>query len=133
MTSIERTAYPAVHEADLRPARVLHVFFAPTAEEIGWAQERTAGQESLFALVLALKMLSEDGPVLPAGGDPGGRDRTRAALPGAGIRRRCLIMVLRGRPSGIGGQVRVRQGVTYDRRGGPGAGGPGKQSGPRRW
>lgn len=34
---------------------MLHVFFTPTAEEIGWAQERTAGQESLFALVLALK------------------------------------------------------------------------------
>jgi hypothetical protein len=53
MTSIERTAYPQFTR--LTSARVLHVFFTPTAEEIGWAQERTAGQESLFALVLALK------------------------------------------------------------------------------
>jgi hypothetical protein len=53
MTSIERTAYPQFRR--LTSARVLHVFFTPTAEEIGWAKERTAGQESLFALVLALK------------------------------------------------------------------------------
>jgi TnpA family transposase len=49
MTSIERTAYPQFRR--LTSARVLHVFFTPAAEEIGWAKERTAGQESLFALV----------------------------------------------------------------------------------
>ena len=53
MTSIERTAYPQFRR--LTSARVLHLFFTPTAEEIAWARERTAGPESLFALVLALK------------------------------------------------------------------------------
>jgi Domain of unknown function (DUF4158) len=53
MTSIERTAYPQFRR--LTSARVLHVFFTPAAEEIAWAQERTASPESLFALVLALK------------------------------------------------------------------------------
>jgi hypothetical protein len=40
MTSIERTAYPQFRR--LTSARVLHVFFTPAAEEIAWAQERTA-------------------------------------------------------------------------------------------
>ena len=40
MTSIERTAYPQFRR--LISARVLHVFFIPAAEEIAWAQERTA-------------------------------------------------------------------------------------------
>jgi hypothetical protein len=53
VTSIERTAYPQFKR--LTSARVLHVFFTPAAEEIAWAQERTASPESLFALVLALK------------------------------------------------------------------------------
>ena len=53
MTSIERTAYPQFKR--LTSARVLHVSFSPAAEEIAWAQERTASPESLFALVLALK------------------------------------------------------------------------------
>ncbi len=53
MTSIERTAYPQFKR--LTPARVLHVFFTPTAEEIAWARERTGGPEPLFAVVLALK------------------------------------------------------------------------------
>jgi len=51
ITSIERTAYPQFRW--LTSARVLHVFFTPAAEEIAWAQERTASPESLFALVLA--------------------------------------------------------------------------------
>ncbi len=42
MTSIERTAYPQFRR--LTSARVLHVFFTPTAEEIAWARERTAGR-----------------------------------------------------------------------------------------
>jgi hypothetical protein len=53
MTSIERTAHPQFKQ--LTSARVLHVFFTPMAEEIAWAQERTARPESLFALVPALK------------------------------------------------------------------------------
>ena len=60
MTSIERTAYPQFRR--LTSARVLHVFFTPTAEEIGWAQERTVAQESLFALVLALKCFQSHPP-----------------------------------------------------------------------
>jgi len=42
VTSIERTAYPQFRR--LTSARVLHVFFTPTAEEIAWARERTAGR-----------------------------------------------------------------------------------------
>nr|WP_238581065.1 DUF4158 domain-containing protein [Streptomonospora alba] len=53
MTSIERTAYP--HFKKLTSARMLHVFFTPTAEEIAWARERTGGPAALFAVVLALK------------------------------------------------------------------------------
>jgi hypothetical protein len=45
VTSIERTAYPQFRR--LTSARVRHVYFTPTAEEIGWAQERTASPESL--------------------------------------------------------------------------------------
>ena len=93
MTSIERTAYPQFRR--LTSARVLHVFFTPTAEEIGWAQERTAGQESLFALVLALKCFQkmarfcplEEIPEAVTGHVrrwPGGRNRT--IRPGAGSR-----------------------------------------------
>ena len=39
----------------LTSARVLHVFFAPTTEEIAWARERTKEPAALFALVLDLK------------------------------------------------------------------------------
>ena len=53
MTSIERTAYPQFRR--LTSARALHVSFTPTAEEIAWARDRTAGPESLFALMLILK------------------------------------------------------------------------------
>ncbi|MDL4776811.1 hypothetical protein OHA34_03525 [Spirillospora sp. NBC_01491] len=53
MTSIERTAYPQFKR--VTSARVLHVFFTPTGEEIGWARARTASPEALFALVLELK------------------------------------------------------------------------------
>ncbi|WP_433426140.1 hypothetical protein ACQP1V_22155 [Microtetraspora malaysiensis] len=52
MTSIERTAYPQFKR--LTSARVLHVFFAPTAEETDWAQELARSPQALFALVLAL-------------------------------------------------------------------------------
>ena len=43
----------AVQEAT--SARVLHVFFTPTAEEIAWSRERTKSPEAWFAQVLDLK------------------------------------------------------------------------------
>ncbi len=45
----------AVHQRRNADRGGVHVFFTPTGEEIGWAQERTAAPESLFALVLAPK------------------------------------------------------------------------------
>ncbi|GAA2419932.1 hypothetical protein GCM10010404_92930 [Nonomuraea africana] len=53
MTWIERTAYPQFKR--LTSARVLHVFFTPSPEEVAWADQRTGSPESCFALVLALK------------------------------------------------------------------------------
>ncbi|MFI6739895.1 DUF4158 domain-containing protein [Nonomuraea sp. NPDC050451] len=53
MTWIERTAYPQFKR--LTSARVLHVFFTPSPEEVDWAEQRTGSPESCFALVLALK------------------------------------------------------------------------------
>jgi hypothetical protein len=53
VTSIERTAYPQFKR--LTSAREVHVFYTPSAEETGWARDRTSSQESFFALVLALK------------------------------------------------------------------------------
>lgn len=53
MTWIERTAYPQFKR--LTSARVLHVFFTPSPEEVAWAERRTGSPESCFALVLALK------------------------------------------------------------------------------
>ncbi|WP_304412560.1 DUF4158 domain-containing protein [Micromonospora sp. CNB394] len=53
MASIERTAYPR-----LKPAvsvRELHEAFTPTADEIGWARERTRSARHLLALVVLLK------------------------------------------------------------------------------
>ncbi|MEV0590412.1 DUF4158 domain-containing protein [Nonomuraea cavernae] len=50
---MERTAYPQFKR--LTSARVLHVFFTPSPEEVTWAEQRTGGRESCFALVLALK------------------------------------------------------------------------------
>ena len=51
VTSIERTAYPQFKR--LTTARVLHVFFSPTEDEVAWARERTESPESLLALVTA--------------------------------------------------------------------------------
>jgi hypothetical protein len=53
VTSIERTAYPQFKK--LTSARVLHVFFTPTPEEIDWSRERTSTPEAWFAQVLDLK------------------------------------------------------------------------------
>ena len=113
MTSIDRTAYPQFRR--LTSARVLHVFFTPTAEEIGWAKERTAGQESLFALVLALKCFQKMARFCPL-----------EEIPEAvtGHVRRCLGLDPETAPDHGAArtakwhrrQVRVRQGVTYDQR-----------------
>jgi hypothetical protein len=113
MTSIERTAYPQFRR--LTSPRVLHVFFTPTAEEIGWAQERTAGTESLFALVLTLKCFQKMARFCPL-----------EEIPEAvtGHVRRCLGLDPETVPDHGAArtakwhrkQVRVRQGVTYDQR-----------------
>ena len=82
MTSIERTAHPESKRLTL--ARVLYVFFTPAAEEVAWARERTASPEALLALVLDLKRFQKMARVRSRGGDPRGRHRPRAALPGPG-------------------------------------------------
>ena len=53
MTSIERTAYPQFRR--FTTARVLHVFFTATEDEVGWARERTETPEALLALLVDLK------------------------------------------------------------------------------
>jgi TnpA family transposase len=53
LTSIERTAYPQFRR--FTTARVLHVFFTPTEDEVGWARERTETPEALLALLVDLK------------------------------------------------------------------------------
>ncbi|KOX15755.1 DUF4158 domain-containing protein [Nocardiopsis sp. NRRL B-16309] len=53
MTSIERTAYPQFKK--LTSARMLHLSFTPTADEVTWATKLTNSLEALFAVVLALK------------------------------------------------------------------------------
>ena len=113
MTSIERTAYPRFGR--LTSARVLHVFFTPTAEEIAWARDRTAGPESLFALVLALKCLQKMARFYPL-----------EEIPEAvtGHVRRCLGLDPDTVPDHGAArtakwhrrQVRARQGVAYDQR-----------------
>jgi hypothetical protein len=113
MTSVERTAYPQFRR--LTSARVLHVFFTPAAEEIAWAQERTASPESLFALVLALKCFQKMARFCPL-----------EEIPGAvtGHVRRCLGLDPETVPDHGAArtakwhrrQVRARQGVSYDQR-----------------
>jgi TnpA family transposase len=53
VTSIERTAYPQFRR--LTSARVLHVFFTPSDDEVEWARDRSESAESLLALLVALK------------------------------------------------------------------------------
>lgn len=53
LTSIERTAYPQFRR--FTTARVLHVFFTPSEDEVAWARERTETPEALLALAVALK------------------------------------------------------------------------------
>ena len=111
MTSIERTAYPQFRR--LTTARVLHVFFTPTEDEAAWARERTEFPEALLALVVDLKCFQKMA-----------RFCSREEIPQAVTDhvRHCLGLAPETEP-GHGaartakwhrGQVRKRQGVTYD-------------------
>ena len=111
MTSIERTAYPQFRR--LTTARVLHVFFTPTEDEAAWARERTESPEALLALVVDLKCFQKMA-----------RFCSREEIPQAVTDhvRHCLGLAPETKP-GHGaartakwhrGQVRKRQGVTYD-------------------
>ncbi|MFJ2778644.1 DUF4158 domain-containing protein [Kitasatospora sp. NPDC087315] len=53
MTSIERTAYPRFKR--LITAHELHLFFAPSRDEVEWVAGRTDCDEHLLAQLLALK------------------------------------------------------------------------------
>ncbi len=53
MASMESTAYPRFRR--LIPARELHAFFTPDAEEIRWAKETCDTDEHLLALMVGLK------------------------------------------------------------------------------
>ncbi len=110
-TSIERTAYPQFRR--LTTARVLHVFFTPTEDEAAWARERTESPEALLALVVDLKCFQKMA-----------RFCSREEIPQAVTDhvRHCLGLAPETEP-GHGaartakwhrGQVRKRQGVTYD-------------------
>ncbi|HEY3957664.1 MAG TPA: DUF4158 domain-containing protein, partial [Streptosporangiaceae bacterium] len=113
MTSIERTAYPQFGR--LTTARVLHVFFTPTEDEAAWARERTESPESLLALLVDLKCFQKMA-----------RFCSREEIPQAitGHVRHCLGLASEVEPDhGAArtakwhrGQVRRRQGVTYDQR-----------------
>ena len=100
VTSIERTAYPQFKR--LTSARVLHVFFTPTAEEIAWARERTKEPAALFALVLDLKCFQKMA-----------RFCSRDEIPDVVVDhvRRCLELVgldywiWPGRPGGLGSSL----------------------------
>ncbi|MEU9797037.1 DUF4158 domain-containing protein [Streptomyces sparsogenes] len=53
MTSIERTAFPRFKR--LITAHELHLFFAPSRDEVEWAAARSDSDEHLLAQLLALK------------------------------------------------------------------------------
>jgi TnpA family transposase len=113
VTSIERTAYPQFKR--LTSARVLHVFFTPTAEDIAWARERTKEPAALFALVLDLKCFQKMA-----------RFCSREEIPDVVVDhvRRCLELDADVDPDHGAArtaklhrtQVRARQGVKYDMR-----------------
>jgi hypothetical protein len=113
VTSIERTAYPQFRR--LISARVLHVFFTLTEDEVAWARELTASPEALLALVVDLKCFQKMA-----------RFCSREEIPQTVTDhvRRCLGLAPETEP-GHGAvrtakwhrrQVRDRQGVTYDQR-----------------
>ena len=113
MTSIERTAYPQFKR--LTSARVLHVFFTPTEDEVAWARERTASPEALLSLVVDLKCFQKMA-----------RFCSREEIPQAVTDhvRHCLGLAVEVEPDHGAArtakwhrrQVRERQGVTYDQR-----------------
>jgi plasmid stabilization system protein ParE len=113
VTSIERTAYPQFRR--LVSARVLHVFFTPSEDEVAWARERTETPESLLALLVDLKCFQRMA-----------RFCSREEIPQAVTDhvRHCLGLAPEVEP-GYGaartmrwhrGQVRKRQGVIRDPR-----------------
>jgi len=113
VTSIERTAYPQFRR--LTTARVLHVFFSPTEDEVAWARERTESPESLLALVTDLKCFQKMA-----------RFCSREEIPQAVTDhvRHCLGLAPETEPDHGAArtarlhrkQVRDRQGVTYHQR-----------------
>jgi hypothetical protein len=112
VTSIERTAYPQFKK--LTSARVLHVFFTPTAEEIAWSRERTKTPEAWFVQVLDLKCFQKMARFCSLGEIPEVVvDHVRRCLelgadvvPGHGAARTAKLHRK---------QVRARQGVKYDK------------------
>ena len=113
LTSIERTAYPQFRR--LTTARVLHVFFTPTEDEAAWARERTETPEALLALLVDLKCFQKMARFCSREENPQAvTDHVRHCLglapetePGHGAARTAKWHR---------GQVRRRQGVTYDQR-----------------
>ena len=113
MTSIERTAFPQFRR--LTTARVLHVFFTPTEDEVAWARGRAESPEALLAVVTDLKCYQKmarfcSGEEIPQAVT----DHVRHSLglapetePDHGAAR--TVKLHRS-------QVRQRQGVTYNQR-----------------
>jgi hypothetical protein len=113
LTSIERTAYPQFRR--LTTARVLHVFFTPTEDEVAWARERTLNPEVMLTLVVDLKCFQKMARFCSRGEIPQAvTDHVRYCLglapevePDHGAARTARLHR---------SQVRERQGVTYGQR-----------------
>jgi len=111
VTSIERTAYPQFKK--LISARMLHLSFTPTADEVTWARGLTNTPEALFAVVLALKCYQKMA-----------RFPAQKEIPAEVVDhvRRCLDLGEDIEPDHGAGrttrwhrkQIRTRQGVTND-------------------
>jgi hypothetical protein len=56
VTSIERTAYPQFRR--LTSARVLHVFFTPSDDEVEWARDRSESAESLLVALKCFQKMA---------------------------------------------------------------------------
>jgi hypothetical protein len=113
LTSIERTAYPQFRR--FTTARVLHVFFTPSEDEVAWARERTETAEALLALAVALKCFQKMARFCPLEEVP---------QPVTEHVRRCLGLAAEVEPDHGAdrtrrwhrAQVRKRQGATRDMR-----------------
>jgi TnpA family transposase len=113
LTSIERTAYPQFRR--FTTARVLHVFFTPSEDEVAWARERTETAEALLALTVALKCFQKMARFCPLEEVP---------QPVTDHVRRCLGLAADVEPDHGAArtvrwhraQVRRRQGATRDMR-----------------